>query len=437
MTPDTVRAGDARRLPAALPVRRSDLGRSFRLLWAGQSVSLLGDQITLIALPLLAVRYLAASTFDVGMIGMFLRLPFLLVGLPAGVWVSRIGLRRSMISADVARGLAIGGAAAVTVASPHGTWTLFAAALVIGTATVFFQLSYQTIVPDLVADQGRWQAANTRLSLSESMAVLLGPAAGGLAIAWLTPPGALGLDGASYAVSVLTLGLLARRPRPRAHLGPAPEAGAGSLRRQVLDGWRYVRASPILDAIMWTGAAYNLGSAMYEALIVVFAVRGLHLTPTQFGLAIGVGGVGFPVGSALAGPLTRRLGLGPSLMWAAIPSVAGLILSALAGGTAPEVYLAAGTFLVGVGQGCFAVSAMTLRQLAAAPAFRARATAVHRFASWGTLPIGALLAGLIGQAAGMRAAMLTAGALAALCAWPLLASPLRKVRTAAEATALA
>nr|MDA8322434.1 MFS transporter [Actinomycetota bacterium] len=305
------------------------------------------------------------------------------------------------------------------------------------TATVFFQLSYQTIVPELVTDQGSWHAANTRLSLSESMAVLLGPAAGGLAIAWLTPPGALGLDGASYAVSVLTLSLLARRPRPRAHLGPAPEAGAGSLRRQVLDGWRYVRASPVLDAIMWTGAAYNLGSAMYEALIVVFAVRGLHLTPTQFGLAIGVGGVGFPVGSALAGPLTRRLGLGPSLMWAAIPSVAGLILSALAGGTAPEVYLAAGTFLVGVGQGCFAVSAMTLRQLAAAPAFRARATAVHRFASWGTLPIGALLAGLIGQAAGMRAAMLTAGALAALCAWPLLASPLRKVRTAAEATALA
>ena len=78
---------------------------------------------------------------------------------------------------------------------------------------------------------------------------------------------------------------------------------------------------------------------------------------------------------------------------------------------------------------------MTLRQLYAAPAFRARATAVHRFASWGTLPIGALLAGLVGQALGMRAAMLTAGALAALCAWPLLASPLRDVRTAAEATA--
>ena len=337
MTPDTAAAGEARRLPAPLRVRRSDLGRPFRLLWAGQSVSLVGDQITLVALPLLAVRYLAASTFDVGMIGMFLRLPFLLIGLPAGVWVSRFGLRRSMISADVARGLAIGGAAAVTLASPHGPWTLFAAALVVGTATVFFQLSYQTIVPELVTDQGNWHAANTRLSLSESMAVLLGPAAGGLAIAWLTPPGALGLDGASYAVSVITLSLLTRRPRPREHPGPAPESGAGSLRRQMLDGWRYVRASPILNAIMWTGAAYNLGSAMYEALIVVFAIRGLHLTPTQFGLAIGVGGVGFPVGSALAGPLTRRLGLGPSLLWAAIPSVAGLIVSSLAGGTAPEV----------------------------------------------------------------------------------------------------
>lgn len=407
------------------------MGLPFGLMWVGQSASLLGDQVTLIALPLLATGYAAASTFDVGVLGMCLRLPFLLVGLPAGVWVTRFGLLRSMIAADIARGLAIGLLPALALAGLARMPLLLTAAAVVGMGTVFFQVSYQSLIPELISDEGRWHAANTRLSLSESVALLCGPALGGLIVGLCAPPGALAVDAGTYAASVATLVAVASRSRrsrpvslPRSH---------GSLRAEIVDGLRYVRRSPILNALMWVGAAYNLGSAMYDSMLIVFAVHVLHLSPFRTGLAVALGGVGFPLSSALSGRINRRLGLGPSLIAAGVPSVAGLIVASLAVGRYSWWLLALGTLLVGLGQGCFAVNAITLRQFAAASAMRARATAVHRFVSWGALPVGALAAGVAGQLFGIRAAVIAAGLISASCFWPLLRSPLRRTLTAQDA----
>lgn len=405
--------------------RTRRLGRRFALLWAGQSASLLGDQITLIALPLLAVGYAGASTLDVGLLGMCLRLPFLLIGLPAGVWVSRLGLNRSMIAADVLRGLAIGLLPVAVLTGFSSLAWLFMAAVVVGSGTVFFQVAYQSLVPVLVPDELRWHAANTRLTLSESMALLLGPALGGAVVAWCAPAGALGVDAGTYAVSVATLLLVARLGPDQRRASPGAPPPEVSLRRQIVAGLRYVRHSPILNSIMWVGAAYNLGSAMYESMLVLFAVHVLHLTPVLLGVALSAGGVGFPLGSLLSGRINARLGMGPGLIAAAVPSVGGLLVAASATGHFALLVLALGTALAGLGLGCFAVNAITLRQLTATSDMRARATAIHRFASWGALPVGSVIAGLIGQAYGIRTAMIAAGVISATCFWPLLASPLR------------
>ena len=408
-------------------------------MWAGQSASLLGDQVTLIALPLLATGYVAASTFDVGLLGMCLRLPFLLVGLPAGVWVTRFGLLRSMIGADIARGLAIGLLPALVLAGQARMPVLLAAATIVGMGTVLFQVSYQSLVPELIPDETRWHGANTRLSLSESAALLVGPALGGLVVSLCAPPGALVVDAGTYAASVATLVLVASRASRATRAGrpggPSQPGGSGSLRAQVRDGLRYVRNSPILNALMWTGAAYNLGSAMYDSALIVFAVHVLHLSPAETGLAVAAGGIGFPVSSALSGTINRRLGLGPSLIAAAVPSVAGLIVASLAAGPAAWWQLVLGTLLVGLGQGCFAVNAITLRQFAATPAMRAQATAVHRFVSWGALPVGSFATGVVGQEFGVRVAVVSAGLVSASCFWPLLRSPLRAIKTTGDTAA--
>ena len=399
-------------------------GRSFHLLWAGQSASLIGDQITLIALPLVAVTFAHGSPADVGLLGACLRIPFLLIGLQAGVWVVRLGLARSMLAADIVRGLAI---ALVVMAIGLGAadlWLLVIAVSAVGVATVFFQVSYQSFVPEIVAQEGLWHGANTRLTLSESLSLLIGPAVGGLVIGLLTLRGALVLDVMTYVASVISLALIlvgraSTRTRDQA---PIPRI---ATRRAVWEGMRYVRRSPVLRAIMWTGAAYNLGAAMFETLLVLFGIQTLHAGPTEVGLAIGIGGIGFPLGSLLSSRFNSRVGMGPALIWAAIPSVGGILVSALAFGRPALAVVAAGVFIVGIGQGCFGVNAVTLRQRYSSPEMRARATAVHRFVSWGALPGGALLGGFIGQVAGLRSALVCASVIASVCFIPLLRSPLR------------
>jgi MFS family permease len=399
-------------------------GRSFQLFWAGQSASLIGDQITLIALPLVAVTFAHGTPADVGLLGACLRIPFLLIGLQAGVWVVRLGLARSMLAADIVRGLAI---ALVVMAIGLGAaelWLLVIAVSAVGVGTVFFQVSYQSFVPEIVPQEGLWHGANTRLTLSESLSLLIGPAVGGLMIGLLTLRGALVLDVMTYIASVLTLALILVGRASLRTGDPAPNARVPT-RRAVWEGMRYVSRSPVLRAIMWTGAAYNLGAAMFETLLVLFGIQTLHAGPTEVGLAIGIGGIGFPLGSLLSSRFNSRVGMGPALIWAAIPSVGGILVSALAFGRPALAIVAAGVFIVGIGQGCFGVNAITLRQRYSSPEMRARATAVHRFVSWGALPGGALLGGFIGQVAGLRLALVCASVIASLCFIPLLRSPLR------------
>jgi len=399
---------------------RIPLGRRFHLLWAGQTASLLGDQVTLIALPFVAVTVLHAGTVEVGLIGACLRVPFLVIGLAAGVWVTRAGLLASMTVADIARGAAVLLVPILLAAGVHSLAALYACALVIGLGTVFFQIAYQSAVPDLVDDEGHWHAANTRLSLSESSSLVAGPALGGGVIAWAGASGALSIDAATYAVSVLTLvAILLHRRRP--HAEPVVR---GSLGGEIRAGIAYVRGNRVLNTIMWVGCWYNLGASMYDALLVLFAVRELHLSPATLGLSLGIGAIGFPIGSALSGWVKRRSGGGRALLWAAVPSVLGIVIGSVAGGAAAALMLGAGTFVIGLGQGVFTVNAITLRQANSERSMRAQATAVHRFLSWGALSVGAVLAGVIGQVAGIRVAMVLSGLVAAASFWPLLTSPL-------------
>jgi MFS family permease len=381
--------------------RREDLSgrqawRDFRLLWSGQSVSLLGDQVFLLAL---------------------------VIGLPAGVWVARWGTRRSMLGADLVRGLAV---LSVPVAAWFGILTfahLLVVAVLTGVGMVFFQVAYQSYAPALISDDRKLHAANARLSFSESSSLLVGPGLAGVVISLLGPARALFADAGSYLFSVLTLASIRHRE---------PIAGDTATRRpmrqEIKDGLRFVAGQPVLRPIMTCGALYNLGVAMYDALLVLFAVEHLHLQAWQLGLALGLGGIGFPVGSMVARRVAGRFGIGPSLLLAGVPSVLGLAVGAAAGGRYAMALLAAGTLINGVGQGVFAVNAITIRHLLTPAELATRATAVHRFITWGTLPIGSLVAGLIGTALGLRVAMLTAAITATACLVPLLSRPLLAAR---------
>lgn len=395
----------------------------FRLLWGGQSVSLLGDQVFVLALPLAALQGLHASTMQVALLAALAKAPFLLIGLPAGVWVARLGLRRAMIGADVLRGLAV---LSLPVAASTGALTLphlLLVALVTGAGMVFFQVAYQSYPPLLISDDRRLHAANTRLSFSESTALLVGPGLAGIIISAFGAVRALLTDAASYLASLLTLAAIRHREQ-----SPTTPSARHPLWKEVGKGLRYVAAHPVLRPIMVCGAVYNLGVAMYDSLLAVFAVRYLHLAPWVLGVALAVGGVGFPLGSLVARWLAERFGIGPSLILAGVPSVLGLLIGASAYGHLSVPLLAAGAFVNGIGQGAFAVNALTARHLATPPDMITLATAVHRTVTWGVLPVGSTIAGVVGTAFGLRAAMLTAASTAMLCMIPLLAPSMRHTR---------
>jgi MFS family permease len=417
-------------VPPAVSSSESRRSRAdFRLLWGGQSVSLLGDQVFLLALPLAALQGLHASTMQVAALAALAKAPFLLIGLPAGVWVARLGLRRAMMGADVVRGLAV---LSVPIAAWVGALTLLhllLVAVVTGAGMVFFQVAYQSYPPRLIGDDQRLHAANTRLSFSESTAQLVGPGLAGVVISAFGAVRALLTDSVSYLASVLTLAAIRHREQP-----PVTPAPRRPLWNEVGSGLRYVAAHPVLRPIMVCGAVYNLGVAMYDSLLAMFAIRHLHLVPWVLGVALAVGGVGFPLGSLVARWLADRFGIGPSLILAGVPSVLGLLIGASAYGRLSVALIAAGAFVNGIGQGAFAVNALTARHLSTPPEMTTLATAVHRTVTWGVLPIGATIAGLVGTVFGLRTAMLTAAGTAVLCMIPLLSRSMRHTRRLSRTT---
>ena len=406
--------------PATPAPRPSAWRRGVRLLWAGQSASLVGDQVTVLALPLVALS-LGATVAQVAVLAAMSTAPFIVLGLPAGVWVSRFGLRRSMICADAVRGLAL-------VSLPLAAWLgrltfphLLAVALVLGCCIVFFQVSYQSLTPLLIDDPSQLRSANTRLMASESLAQIGGPALGGALIGALGAVRALAADGLSYVLSVVTLAAL-RAPRDQ------PLPGSGSLAAEVRAGMRFVRRQPALRAVLWASVWFNTGMAGCQALLVVFAIRTLGLSPQSLGLAVGIGGIGVPIGLVLCGLVERRFGTPVVLVASAGLSAAGLLLVGTATGAFAPLVVGAGTFVTALGGGAWGVVALTTRQRLSTGKQLAMATAVFRWATYSVVPLGALLAGVTASAFGVRAALLISGAIAQVCVVPLARASLPDFR---------
>lgn len=397
--------------------------RSIRLLWAGQTVSLLGDQMTVLALPLTALGAGASPTQVALLVGAS-HAPFLLFGLPAGVWVARVGLRRSMIVADAVRALAL---LSVPIAAWVGTLTylhLILAAITMGCGAVMFMVAYQSLTPLLVEDAESVRSANSRLTASEAITLLAGPAIAGLLVGTLGAIRTLALDAFSYLVSASTVSALhAPADVPRAR------APGTRLVGDVRDGVRYVVANPALRAIMWSSVVFNFGMAGYEALLVVFAVSSLGMSPAALGLAIGIGGAGVPIGLVLSGPTERRLGTGPLLIASGAMSAAGLLVVAAADDGHAAAMIASGTFVTAIGGGAWGLTALTTRQLLSRPDMRAMTTAVHRWATYGVMPLGAIAGGLCATLLGPRPAMLVIAVIAQGTVIPLVLSPLRSLKS--------
>ncbi|MFC5829013.1 MFS transporter [Nonomuraea insulae] len=392
----------------------------FRGLFLADSASQAGSQLLLLALPLAAVSALHASEFEVGALAACQTLAFVVIGLPAGALVDRLSKRAVMVVGDWGRALAL-------VSVPVAWWLdvltmyqLYGVALVLGVFTVFFDAAYQSYLPHLVGRE-RLVEGNSMLEGVRTVAQLGGPSLGGYLIQFLTAPFALVVTVAGYAWSALCLGTI--RKRETRH-----ERGRAHLAKEIGEGVRFVIGHRLLRRIAGCTATANLFSSIAQPMILLLLARELGLSAGTIGLLFAAGGLGGVIGAVINTRLVRLLGQGPT-MWLAIALPAPL--SFLLPWTEADWRL--GFFVVyefcnGIGVVVYNVTQLSFRQAATPESLLGRMNATMRFLVWGTLPLGGLVGGVLGEVIGVRNTLLVAACGACLAFLWLFTSPMRTMR---------
>lgn len=399
--------------------------RDFMMLWTGQSVSEIGSSVTTVALPLTAVVLLHATTFQVGLLTTAGTLCFLLVALPAGLIVDRVRKRRLMLGCDLARTLIIGSVALAAVLHVLTMIQLFAVALLAGLATVFFDVAYQSYVPVLVG-RDQLHDGNGKLGATQSFAQVAGPGLGG-ALFGLLRASALAADAFSYLVSTVTL-LLIRAKEPGQAAGAAKPAA--SLRRELFAGLAFVFGQRVLRKIAACTGTANLFGSMSAAIEIIFLVRVLHVRPVDAGLLISVGSLGGILGGVLSGPLSRWVGNARIIWFSMLVFGAIPIVIPLSEPGWRLVFFPIGFAGMSFSAVVYNVAQLSYRQMICPPELLGRMNAAIRWIVWGTLPLGALLGGVLGSAnaLGVRPTIWVSVTGSWLAAFWVLFSPLRKMR---------
>jgi MFS family permease len=397
----------------------------FVKLWSAETVSQFGTQFTQLALPLAAIDVLHASAFEVAALVTVEFLPFLLVSLPAGVWVDRLRRRPILVIGDISRALLL---ASIPVAYAFGSltvWQLYVVAFLTGIATVFFDVAYQSYLPSLV-ERRQLVDGNAKLEISRASAQLGGPGIAGLVIGALKAPAAIAVDAVSYLGSALFIfGIRKHEPPP-----PARDHASPRMRDELREGLRYVFRHAFLKNIAACTALFNFFGTLGNAVLLVFARRELHLSPALIGLALTVSNVGALAAAFNANRISSRVGVGRTIILSSI--IGGpmfLVIPFAPEGTAALAFLIPAFVIGGAMNVIYNVTQVSLRQAITPERIQGRMNSVMRFIVWGTIPLGSLLGGVLASTLGLQETLIISGVGCCLPFLPVLFSPVRDIRT--------
>jgi MFS family permease len=402
--------------------------RAFRRYWTAQSISLFGDQVTLLALPLLAVLGARAGPAQMGYLTAAGLVPHLLFSLLAGAWVDRLPHKRLvMILADVGRAVLLLWIPAAHLLGVLNMEQLYLVAFLTGTCSVLFEVSRNTLFVSLVGKED-YIPANTLLNGSRALSFVAGPSVGGLLVQVITAPFALVVDGLSYLLS----GWMLKRVDVTE---PAPAKSGKGL--GIGEGLRFIWDSPLLRPMLLGTTTLNLFNYMFSALFVLYVSTTLGISPGLLGVVIGAGAAGALLGAALTRRLVNRFGVGPIFLISYVLFPAPLVLVPLADGSHPLPLilglLFVAEFLSGFGVMMLDIVAGSIQAAAVPDQLRARESGAFRTVNYGIRPIGALIGGALGASLGTHQTLwiATIGAVAGVL-W-LLPSPLRRLRELPQA----
>ncbi|MEY4046378.1 MAG: hypothetical protein RIR19_847 [Chloroflexota bacterium] len=405
----------------------------FLRLWSAETVSHLGSNISAFALPIVAIRLLDAGPFEVALLNLADFLPFLAIGLIAGAVVDRLPRRAVLVAGDLGRALLLTIIPLAYLLGALNLALLIGVGFCVGVLTVFFDVAYQSYLPALIPREDLVEG-NSKLELSRNAAGLIGPGIAGAVIAALRAPVAIMLDAGSFLLSALLLLSIRTRNADAPAASGQKRAGAtprGSLRGEIAAGVRFVFGNPALRTIGAATATSNLFSTMANTLIFLFAIRELHMSEALIGLSFTISGIGGLAAAAAADRVSKRLGVGKTILY--MSPLAGPFLALVAIGqpdaTVLNVALLAASGFTGIASGTiYNINQVSLRQAITPEPMQGRMNATMRWFVWGTIPIGALLGGVLGESIGIRPTIALGGALSTLAFVPLLFGPVPAVR---------
>jgi MFS family permease len=388
----------------------------FRRYWTGQTVSGLGDQVSALAIPLIAVTAVHANPAQMGYLAAAMWLPNLLFALHAGAWADRRSHRRRvMIAADLGRAALI---ATIPLAYAFNALTLqqlYAVVFATGILAVLFDVCNAPLFVAMVSPD-QYVEGNSLVSGSRAMTQVAGPSIGGVLVQLLSAPSALLADALSFIGSALFLSRIAPA-EPPAELKTGGELAAGQ---------RFITGSPVMRAALAATATVNLFTFMVSALFVLYATTTLHLSPGLLGVVLGAGAVGGLLGALCAGPLAKRIGVGRTFLLGCIVFPAPMLLIPAAHGPTPILLglLFTAEFASGVGVMWLDVAAGSIFAAAVPDNLRSRVFGAYRTVNYGMRPLGSLAGGALASTIGLRPTLWVAviGALASFL-W-LLPSPI-------------
>jgi MFS family permease len=398
--------------------------RNFQYLWAGQTVSTIGSQMSGLALPVLAVTMLQASEWQVGMMNAAGMSMFLLIGLPAGAWVDRWLKRRVMILADAVRML-------VLFSVPFAWWAgvldmtyIIISAAVISAANVFFDVAYQSVLPIMLPKE-HMAKANSALETTNQTSMLAGPAVVGFLLSIVKAPILMLADAVSFLVSLVSVALI------KMDESTIAKKDRGRLRDDIAEGVKFVTKHPIISRITATTAVSNLFGSAVHTLTPILVLRTMDVPPALYGLAFTAAAAAGLVGAISAAKIGERFGQGNTVIGAMVlcgVAMIGFPIAASIGTISAFPIVIASEALLSFSGLVYNITQVSARQALCPEHLLGRMNASIRFFVWGVMPISALLAGAFATWFGMIPVLIV-GAIGSLSAtWFVFASPLRGMK---------
>jgi MFS family permease len=403
----------------------------FLKLWSAETVSQVGSQVTGLALPFVAIVTLDVSPFEVALLGIVEFAPFILISLPAGVWVDRLQRRPILIVGDLGRAALLASIPIAYGLDVLTIWQLYVVGFAVGVLTVFFDVAYMSYLPSLVS-RDQLVDGNSKLEISRSGAQLAGPAIAGGLVQAITAPFAILVDALSFVASGLfVMRIRKREDVPERETGRSPFAG---MKAELSEGLRYVLGHRYLRWIAASTATFNFFGNVIWTMFLVYAVRELGLGAGTIGVVFAIGNAGALVAAFATNRVAGKLGVGPAIVAGAATGIAVLLVP-LAPESGPIPYLVVAQLIMSFGVVLYNVTQGSFRQAITPERLQGRMNSVMRFMVWGVMPLGMLLGGAIASAFGLHAAIWVGAIGMSLAFLPVLLSPVRTLREMPEPVA--